>query len=55
MLKLLLASSAMATVLVLSQPTKADIIATLPNNPTSSTGNFTSAPGAGHPPRAGRA
>ena len=45
MLKFLLASSAIATVLVLSQPAKA-IVINLPDNPTSQTGNFTSAPGA---------
>ena len=47
MLKLLLAGSAVMTVLVLSSPAKSAIIATLPDNPTSQSGNFTSAPGAG--------
>jgi hypothetical protein len=47
MLKLLMASAAVATVLVLSQPTKAAIIQNLGVNPTSAQGDFSSSPGGG--------
>ena len=47
MFKLLLASSALATVLVLSQPTKAAIIADLGVNPASAQGDFSNSVGGG--------
>ena len=47
MTKLLLASAAVATVLVLSQPSKAAVIANLGINPSSAQGDFSNAPGGG--------
>jgi hypothetical protein len=47
MMKLLLGSAAVATVLLLSQPSGAAIIANLGVNPTSAQGDFNNAPGGG--------
>jgi hypothetical protein len=47
MMKLLLGSAAVATVLLLSQPSGAAIIANLGVNPTSAQGDFSSSPGGG--------
>jgi hypothetical protein len=47
MTKLLLGSAAIATVLLLSQPSRGAIIANLGVNPTSAQGDFSNAPGGG--------